>query len=393
MTAGRNMANVVGGKTARACDNCIRKRARWFCAADDAFLCQACDASVHSANPLARRHERVRLKNASSKPSVVDSPPAWHQGITRKARTPRHGKHCVFRALKSKEQAQSRSPIVPDLGADDMSHEETEEQLLYRVPVFDPFVAELGTSAASDAAAPMATKDADSVGSKSKTGPVRDCYGHDDLVEDLNGFLPSEMDLAEFAADVESLLGRGLEHESFGMEDLGLLDCAEKRSMEGSLGGGKVQVKDEEEGEAMAGSRIYSEVDMTREPRFELGFDYDSVAAIDGEEEKKAITGGEAGDVKRNKKILLRLDYDAVMAAWAGQGSPWTGGDRPELDPNDDCWPDCMVATFRVGVESRFIITVRWEEWVCMEPWGTEGEKRECRGIERSGERGCSQRK
>ncbi|WP_368736191.1 B-box zinc finger protein, partial [Salmonella enterica] len=65
----------MSGKTARACDCCVRKRARWYCAADDAFLCQSCDGSVHSANPLARRHERVRLKSASLKHSSDDNLP------------------------------------------------------------------------------------------------------------------------------------------------------------------------------------------------------------------------------------------------------------------------------------------------------------------------------
>ncbi|GER35998.1 zinc finger B-box type family protein [Striga asiatica] len=52
-----------------------------YCGTDDAFLCQACDLSVHSANPLARCHNRVRLKTSSDDP-------AWHRGFTRKARTP-----------------------------------------------------------------------------------------------------------------------------------------------------------------------------------------------------------------------------------------------------------------------------------------------------------------
>ncbi|KAF7827212.1 cytochrome P450 90B1 [Senna tora] len=38
-------------------------------------------------------------------------------------------------------------------------------------------------------------------------------------------FLPSEMELAEFAADVESLLGRGLENECIGMEELDPEEC------------------------------------------------------------------------------------------------------------------------------------------------------------------------
>ena len=73
MICSKSLVNAFGGKTARAYDSCIKKRARWYCAADDAFLCQACDSSVHTANSLARRHERVRLKPASFKSVDVGS--------------------------------------------------------------------------------------------------------------------------------------------------------------------------------------------------------------------------------------------------------------------------------------------------------------------------------
>ena len=72
-TAKAAAAGAVGAKSARACDGCLRRRARWYCAADDAFLCQGCDTSVHSANPLARRHERLRLRPSSPPPLVPPS--------------------------------------------------------------------------------------------------------------------------------------------------------------------------------------------------------------------------------------------------------------------------------------------------------------------------------
>ncbi|KAK6134111.1 hypothetical protein DH2020_032152 [Rehmannia glutinosa] len=205
----KKLANAVGAKSARACDNCIRKRARWYCAADDAFLCQSCDSSVHSANPLARRHERVRLKTASFKSSDDEksistsglkiSVPTWHQGFTRKARTPRQKKHAAARL--------NPLHLVPEIYSEENSHEENEEQLLYRVPIFDPFVAELCTSANS--------------------------------------------------ADNNP----GFGHES--------------------------------------------------KPR------------------------------RMILKIFLRLDYEGVLSAWDDQKSPWTTGERPDLD-SGECWPDCV---------------------------------------------------
>jgi hypothetical protein len=54
-------AMAIAGRASRACDVCGSQRARWYCHADNAHLCHRCDQNVHSANALARRHERVRL--------------------------------------------------------------------------------------------------------------------------------------------------------------------------------------------------------------------------------------------------------------------------------------------------------------------------------------------
>ncbi|XP_059649474.1 zinc finger protein CONSTANS-LIKE 16-like [Cornus florida] len=333
MVSDKKLANAVGGKTARACDSCIKKRARWYCAADDAFLCQACDASVHSANPLARRHKRVRLKIASFKSCdefhLENLLPTWHPGFTKKARTPRHGKH--NRTPKAEESVRNPLPFVPDMGAEENSNEDNEEQLLYRVPIFDPFAAELSRSGNSN----EATRDV--FGGESKA--VVNACGHG--VNSLNEFLPSDMDLADFAADVESLLGKGLDEESFDMEGLGLVDFKESDQMEGSLG--KVKVEEEEGMEAVMRNHLDMETDPMREP-FEFRFDYEEEDK-EAEAEEKVVQKDKEEyreiDVKKKKKILLRLDYEGVITAWANQKSPWTTGDRPELDPTD-CWPDCM---------------------------------------------------
>ncbi|KAH8946115.1 hypothetical protein BDL97_12G076400 [Sphagnum fallax] len=52
---------AVAAKAARACDVCGVHRARWYCAADEAYICHPCDAKVHEANSLASRHNRVLL--------------------------------------------------------------------------------------------------------------------------------------------------------------------------------------------------------------------------------------------------------------------------------------------------------------------------------------------
>ncbi|CAN4124804.1 unnamed protein product [Withania somnifera] len=375
----------MGGKTSRACDNCIKKRARWYCPADDAFLCQNCDASVHSANPLARRHERVRLKTSSLKElssSVSDdylpdleSPvsvlsvtvPSWHRGFTRKARTPRQGR----KASKSAgdEDVVLKNPIhlVPEILSDENSHDDNEEeQLLYRVPTFDPFMDELCNSMTLNNHMTAATTT--EIDSEFKL-ESKDMILQDDICKaDLNKFhtmLPSEMELAEFTADVESLLGKGLDDESFDMEGLGLLvGCKSKgeNSMDCSMVNSHEKVKIEDGGGMEVFTKTtyatthdlqlghtHHDIDINGDT-FEFKFDYDSPMNISGEDEVVVknisedigVVIGDGGDNNNNNnKISLNLDYEGVLTAWADQRSPWTNGERPELDSNDS-WPDCM---------------------------------------------------
>ncbi|KAL6969850.1 hypothetical protein U1Q18_029565 [Sarracenia purpurea var. burkii] len=353
MVSGTKLANAVRGRTTRACDGCLRNRARWYCPADDAFLCQSCDVSVHSANPLARRHERIRLKTSclesSDESPLQNSVPSWHRGLTRRARTPRQGKHSIRRTLE--ETIQSLLSPVPELGSGgETSNEENEDQLLYRVPALDPFLAELCTSANSNQKATDFPDGADAVGSESKAVLP-------ELVNrgsGLHGLLPSETELADFAADVETLLGTGLDEEPFDMDEaLGILDCKDKDSlMEGGLDGGGGRVKVEDEEELSSGVVDHGDADMAdmdREP-FEFNFDCDSPVTHEEEERKLGDRGtvmedseeGKTGEAKKKKNnILLRLDYESIIASWANQRSPWTSGDRPELDACE-CWPDCM---------------------------------------------------
>ncbi|GAB4828837.1 hypothetical protein Ancab_018497 [Ancistrocladus abbreviatus] len=366
MMSQKRIASAVGGKTGRACDYCIRKRARWYCAADDAFLCQLCDGSVHSANAVARRHERVRLKTASLKRSIDEINgssylvPSWHQGFTRKARTPRHGKQANTTNLKLDNSIRNNPLlVVPEVGADDnASHDdENEEQLLYRVPVFDPLVAQLhtsneGASLVNHVVYPDSQVDTcDAVKSKAKAIVLLNDDGKDRDDSSSQVFPGCDMDdLVEFAADVETLLGKGLDEEAYGIEHLGLLDCArvEKDSVESR---GRVKA----EGEATATAAILAchvkagEVDVLREPfALNFGCDYqmtgedEDVKAVARVQEELRVREND-NDLKKKRKIMLRLDYEAVSAAWASHGSPWMNGERLQLNP-DDCWPQCLGA-------------------------------------------------
>nr|AIE41597.1 zinc finger protein CONSTANS-LIKE 6 [Lagerstroemia indica] len=280
-------SNVLGGKTARACDNCLVKRARWFCPGDDAFLCQSCDHSVHSANLLASRHKRVRLETSSSsfkKEILIDnsttSPPSWHHGFTRKARTPRPWR-------RTPQLDRHQLPLVPEINSEDPFMEESDEQLFCRVPVFDPFCTDFVKGEE------MFLDDQEMI------------LEHDLNLDEL--LSTCEDDLAEFAADVECLLGGG--------EDLGLMDCRERV---------KVEEREDEE--------VKGVVQCNLDVEGKWGC---------GEEVKRVSGGNETTSLSKNdvekesqvkKRMLLRLNYEAVIASWATQGSPWTDGIRPQFN-------------------------------------------------------------
>ncbi|KAJ7970381.1 CONSTANS-like zinc finger protein [Quillaja saponaria] len=346
-------AIALGGKTARACVSCLRKRAHWYCAADDAFLCHGCDKLVHTANQLASRHERVQLETASSSTvncSVTreNKPPAWHCGVTRKARTPRHRNKALL--VQQQEQHKvgqsnisSTLPVVPELGNEEQVLDENDEQLLlFRVPVLDPFDAELCNIYDNHE---VALGD-ERVETSNKKKEVAGGYGQDDETCDLNnfsGFLPSDIDLAEFAADVESLLCKGPTEDDFN-------EMKESKMFDNSI----VKVKNEEGGdddEALMDCHLETMFDMTSEA-LNWNFDSESPAMGDEEEEKLVVpSAAESSDTKlgMKRKVFLRLNYEDVITSWASQCSPWTTGIRLKSNP-DDCWPDYLGTNADVQV-------------------------------------------
>ncbi|KAK6116339.1 hypothetical protein DH2020_049801 [Rehmannia glutinosa] len=301
MASDRKLANILAGKSARACDNCVIKRARWYCAADDAFLCQSCDSSVHSANTLARRHDRVRLKTASFKSVTKESEqPTWHQGFTRKARTPRQKKPMITNPFHD---------VVPEICNEEQStHEENEEQnILFRVPIFDPYGAELCNS--------------DNL---------------KDQAENMQSFggISKAATNYDFELDLDSLLGKGLEDEAFDIEKLGFLDCNKngETSNHCFLPSESVKFEDKEVGIDVGGEI------------FEMNFEYGYSPIITcelGEDDNKARNEKnnleEYWKVDYCNKTFLKLDYEGVMLAWDDGKSPWTTGERPEFN-SGDCW-------------------------------------------------------
>nr|UOF76523.1 CONSTANS-like protein [Olimarabidopsis pumila] len=330
----KSLANAVGAKTARACDSCVKRRARWYCAADDAFLCQSCDSLVHSANPLARRHERVRLKTASPaavkhsnhSASPLHEAATWHHGFTRKPRTPR--------GSGKKNNLSIFHDLVPEISVEDQTDSyELEEQLICQVPVLDPLVAEqfLNDAVEPKIEFPMI-----------RSGVMME-EDEDNAESCLNGFFPTDMELEEFAADVEILLGRGLDTESYAMEELGLSN-SEMFKVE------KDEIEEEVEEKKAMNMEIFDDdrKDVDGTVPFELSFDYESSHKTSEEEVMKNVESSGECVVKvkeeEQKNVpMLRLNYDSVISTWGGQGPPWTSREPPELDIDISGWPAVSV--------------------------------------------------
>ncbi|KAG2656411.1 zinc finger protein CONSTANS-LIKE 3-like [Panicum virgatum] len=62
----------AGHERVWVCEVCERAPAAVTCRADAAALCAACDADIHDANPLARRHERVPVQPIGAAAPAVD---------------------------------------------------------------------------------------------------------------------------------------------------------------------------------------------------------------------------------------------------------------------------------------------------------------------------------
>ncbi|KAL6954670.1 hypothetical protein U1Q18_042887 [Sarracenia purpurea var. burkii] len=157
------------------------------------------------------------------------------------------------------ETIQSLLSSMPELGSGgETPNEENKDQLLYRVLVLDPFLAELCASANSNKGATDFPDDGEAVGGNSKA-----------VIPELvnrrsgsHGILTSETEIADSATDVETLLGKGLDEEQCGTDEaLGILDGKDKDSlMEGGLG------RDKESGdhEQVIGLRNLIEVFVPR---------------------------------------------------------------------------------------------------------------------------------
>uniref|UniRef100_M8AWD8 Uncharacterized protein n=1 Tax=Aegilops tauschii TaxID=37682 RepID=M8AWD8_AEGTA len=230
------------------------------------------------------------------------------------------GKHGAPAAAKA-----AAASAVPDLEAEDSGSgivgdnddghgvEVEDEDLLYRVPVFDPMLAELYNPMPVDEFRDPPEQKPSVCCFSSLAGQPSSEYasGVADAADGFTGFdVVPDMELASFAADMESLLMGGVED---GFDDLRFLD--------------------------------------EEKPQLNLDFD---MADFDDQSTAAPAPEQELEDRKRKRSdsgMILKLDYERVIDSWAHDGgSPWFYGERPHIDPSDDSWLDLPAGSRGFGL-------------------------------------------
>ncbi|KAL6594372.1 hypothetical protein ACP70R_048565 [Stipagrostis hirtigluma subsp. patula] len=117
----RRRGVIMGAQVQRQrCDSCRSAPCAVYCRADAASLCPACDADVHSANPLARRHRRVPMGGGGAfvvRPGGAVGSSSWP---IREGRRCDHDEDDDARGGDEEEEASSWLLLDPPLrGADD----------------------------------------------------------------------------------------------------------------------------------------------------------------------------------------------------------------------------------------------------------------------------------
>eukprot|EP00252_Welwitschia_mirabilis_P009221 TRINITY_DN215_c0_g1_i2.p1 TRINITY_DN215_c0_g1~~TRINITY_DN215_c0_g1_i2.p1 ORF type:complete len:291 (+),score=-3.33 TRINITY_DN215_c0_g1_i2:142-1014(+) len=242
------------------CDVCGGEKARWYCAADEARLCDACDATVHSANAVARRHERVSMSA-----SIGFAFPRRARSSRGAARTSADKKGLAKEKLRH-AKIHVTVPGSDDCASrDDEIEAEDEEELVPEVPTVK-----------------AEPPDVDS------TSDLNAIFTVDEFPDDI---------------DVDSIMGVG---HGFGGD--------------GAAPAQHVHVKREGDDHEcdwdtiefnIVCGQVEGEIDDQKMMRMALDLDSDLGSMLPAPHNHSA------------KKLSLQLDYDDVLSAWSDRGSLW----------------------------------------------------------------------
>ncbi|BFI31227.1 protein MpBBX3 [Marchantia polymorpha subsp. ruderalis] len=291
----------MAGRAVRACDVCGRDRARWYCAADEAYLCGRCDNSIHCVNALASRHERVRLNpngTACKGGERTSSKSFPGLQIRKSSKSLKHHVNPKMRMIKDEMLAQSffsnpddtsRVPGYPESLPED---ESSRLGLPAYVPDLQASVDDLGGDGSASDGFPMdMPQELDSL----ERGD-EDCVGGSD---------DEYLDFTDIVTEADFLDDKGDEGSVFSQDDIKSEHCHDAVKNEGfgqfqpvcNDGFESINVKVEKDGSLFHQTQQFSEEGQT-------------------------------------KCLSLKLNYEDVLSAWSGRGPLWTeDGGQPQTVP------------------------------------------------------------
>lgn len=388
---------VIAGRGARACDVCGTERARWYCAADEAYLCERCDGSVHSANLVASRHERVGL-GPNGAPLKIDRKRSdssvhrtsilprkkWHRSSKKRSKTsPPRLRHELLHPLgvPSSPLAGESACLIfhpkPDLEDAPLVPKAEENVSLFPMDYHGEEIIE--------AALATAVK-------REPSSPALDYQSVDRIAMNLFDFQPEDCDLAPQVPTYEPpsremIVASHGEHRqellptlpspcndsrSLGMEELvqeaapckvgEFPDCEgnEPGELEASaIEEGSISIDDLSDMDALDSIDLSS--DLQEVPDIELWktafktkcerqleaqhqLPMDSMKVEPQAAPSQSMDPNWSSDQSRKlardrpsltKSLSLRLNYEEVLNAWSDRGSLWMEGRRPQTVPDD----------------------------------------------------------
>ncbi|KAJ7536222.1 hypothetical protein O6H91_12G069900 [Diphasiastrum complanatum] len=398
-STGNNMqvatAMAMAGRSARPCDVCGRDRARWYCAADEAYLCHRCDGSVHSANAVALRHERVRVNPSglpSSKPTRRSSPSSatqiskeiyttkdfsqgsilpsygWQHRSHKKPRSSRpHPNSSALSAIShsnnggerdqetSMVKAEPSSPALLEIQRSPpslyMQHNRSKQELdeaAHEVPVLLPMKQEFSPRSFAECTLLVSSLSEDAIANEDALEfLVPDDYA-------MDRFIDSGADLGEMEVKMEGSVGEeaSITMELPLMDDMEVLGlcgghdlCGEDfpidfssmeafRVVDAASDGDCVEDAVEGSGDEVSVDKVKMEEESWEDGEG-LKIEVDEMLACEW-------NGWQEEEVKQ--KISLRLNYEDVLSAWSDRGPLWADGRSSQMVPDDNSTYETSVA-------------------------------------------------
>ncbi|CAN5969186.1 unnamed protein product [Sphagnum jensenii] len=315
-------AMAIAGRATRACDVCGIQRACWYCGADEAYLCAKCDTTVHGANALALRHDRVRLAPHGTPLMTLSNDDEDEDAQQKRRRTIHGGAHEVPAFITVVQDGHESPGLSAPAGF-------LEGHSRVSSDCFSPNAIFKGKAAQAHAA----QEDRDLTCDDTDQFLVPDCFDNCAHFVDSGVDICCDVDGKISLVEDDSTRTVKEEEEGKDIENFGTAFSGLKSDQLGADSGASAEFESTDFGSTDFASPDFGPRDIMCD---EFGLDFDFPGSISSE---SAFEGTERSK-KEAQEILrcsleslseeelrqvpsLRLDYDDVLNAWSNRGAFW----------------------------------------------------------------------